>query len=92
VRENRLHGSEGGESLERLFSTPIDYMDVMFTSHPCRNDEPFKLAEWCKLFESLGFKVVGTKIGEEEFVSLPRRLLLIKNIRRDSFLLKPIDR
>ncbi len=23
VRENRLHGSEGGESLERLFSTPI---------------------------------------------------------------------
>ena len=48
--------------------------------------------EWCKLFESLGFKVVGTKTGEEEFVSLPRRLLLIKNCRRDSFLLKPIDR
>ena len=48
--------------------------------------------ELCKLFEALGFKVVGTKIGEEEFVSLPRRLLLIKNIRRDSFLLKPIDR
>ena len=42
------------------------------------------------MFESLGFKVVGTKIGEEEFVSLPRRLLLIKNCRRDSFFLKPI--
>ena len=46
--------------------------------------------EWCKMFESLGFKVVGTKIGKEEFVSLPRRLLLIKNCRRDSFFLKPI--
>ena len=76
----------------------LDYMDVMFTNHPwhldsgnpCRNDEPFKLAEWCKLFESLGFKGVGTKTGEEEFVSFPRRLLLIKNCRRDSFLLKPV--
>ena len=48
--------------------------------------------EWWKLFESLGFKVVGTKLGEQEFVSLPRRLLLIKNCRRDSFFLKPIDR
>jgi hypothetical protein len=28
VRENRLHGSEGGESLEGLFSTPIGYKDV----------------------------------------------------------------
>ena len=46
--------------------------------------------EWCKMFESLGFKVVDTKIGEEEYVSLPRRLLLIKNCRRDSFFLKPI--
>ena len=27
MRENRLHGSEGGESLERLFSTPIGSMD-----------------------------------------------------------------
>jgi hypothetical protein len=27
VRENRLHGSEGGESLEGLFSTPIEAMD-----------------------------------------------------------------
>ena len=46
--------------------------------------------EWCKMFESFGFKVVGMKLGEEEFVSLPRRLLLIKNCRRDSFFLKPI--
>jgi len=28
VRENRSPGSEGEESLEGLFSTPIDYMDV----------------------------------------------------------------
>ena len=46
--------------------------------------------EWCKMFESLGFKVVGTITGEEGYVSLPRRLLLIKNCRRDSFFLKPI--
>jgi len=48
--------------------------------------------EWCKMFESMGFEVVDTKIGTEEYVSLPRRLLLIKNCRRDSFLLKPISR
>lgn len=45
--------------------------------------------EWCKIFESLGFEIIGTKIGKEEPVSLARRLLLIKNRRRDSFLLKP---
>ena len=46
--------------------------------------------EWCKMFELLGFEVVDKKIGKQEKVSLPRRLLLIKNCRRDSFLLKPI--
>lgn len=45
--------------------------------------------EWRKLFESLGFDVCKTSIGKQEHVSLPRRLLLIKNCRRDSFLLKP---
>lgn len=48
--------------------------------------------EWCKIFLSLGFVVVATTIGKQEYVSLPRRLLLIKNCRRDSFLLKPISR
>ena len=49
-------------------------------------------AEWCQMFKTLGFEVIDTKIGKEEFVSLPRRLLLIKNCRRDSFLLKPVSR
>lgn len=46
-------------------------------------------AEWKKMFESLGFNVVETVLGKQEGISLPRRLLLIKNCRRDSFLLKP---
>ena len=46
-------------------------------------------AEWIKMFESLGFLVVKTATGKQEDISLPRRLLLIKNCRRDSFLLKP---
>ena len=28
MRENRTHGSEGGESLQRLFSTPIVHREV----------------------------------------------------------------
>lgn len=45
-------------------------------------------AEWKKVFESLGFNVVATVTGEQEKISLPRRMRLIKNCRRDSFLLK----
>lgn len=44
-------------------------------------------AEWSKIFESLGFDIVNTVIGKQEDISLPRRLLLIKNCRRDSFML-----
>jgi hypothetical protein len=33
VRENRSPGSEGGESLEGLFSTPIDAMDGKAYKH-----------------------------------------------------------
>lgn len=43
--------------------------------------------EWKKIFDNSGFVVEAELKGEEEFVSLPRRLLLIKSIRRDSFLL-----
>lgn len=43
--------------------------------------------EWRKIFTEIGFKVVDEIKGEKEFISLPRRLLLIKEIRRDSFLL-----
>ena len=46
-------------------------------------------SEWKKIFEKSGFTVVGELRGESEFISLPRRLLLIKEIRRDSFLLAP---
>jgi len=43
--------------------------------------------EWRRLFSDAGFQVVGQVKGNKELVSLPRRLLLIKEIRRDSFLL-----
>lgn len=46
-------------------------------------------AEWKGMFEALGFDVVDKVIGRQEDISLPRRLLLIKNCRRDSFLLIP---
>lgn len=45
--------------------------------------------EWRRVFESAGYDVKSTVLGEKEHVSLPRRLLLIKHIRRDSFLLVP---
>jgi hypothetical protein len=44
-------------------------------------------SEWIKLFEECGFTVVSKIYNEPEHVSLPRRLLMIKEIRRDSFLL-----
>lgn len=45
--------------------------------------------EWRRVFETAGYSVKTTVLGKEEPVSMPRRLLLIKNIRRDSFLLVP---
>jgi hypothetical protein len=45
--------------------------------------------EWERVFDSAGYDVKSTIVGENEPVSLPRRLLLIKHIRRDSFLLSP---
>lgn len=44
-------------------------------------------SEWKKIFERSGFTVESELKGEPEFISLPRRLLLIKEIRRDSFVL-----
>ena len=46
--------------------------------------------EWEKLFSHAGFKVTSSIVGRNEYVALPLRLLLIKNIRRDSFLLESI--
>lgn len=45
--------------------------------------------EWRRVFESAGYNVKSFVVGEDEHVSLPRRLLLIKHIRRDSFMLEP---
>lgn len=44
-------------------------------------------SEWKKIFEESGFSVKDELRGKPEFISLPRRMLLIKEIRRDSFLL-----
>lgn len=48
--------------------------------------------EWRCIFEAVGYTVKDCVIGTNEPVSLPRRLLLIKSIRRDSFLLVPVNR
>lgn len=45
--------------------------------------------EWIKLFDAAGLSTLDCRIGEEEEVALPLRLLLIKSIRRDSYLLQP---
>jgi hypothetical protein len=45
--------------------------------------------EWVALFDAAGFKVADGCTGVPERVALPLRLLLIKEIRRDSFLLVP---
>lgn len=45
--------------------------------------------DWVKIFDSLGYNIKQSVIGREEHVSLPRRMLLIKSCRRDSFLLEP---
>jgi hypothetical protein len=43
---------------------------------------------WLGLFEKSGFKVAGSVAGVPEDVPLLRRLLLIRQVRRDSFLLE----
>lgn len=47
--------------------------------------------EWVDLFRSEGFEVERVALGVEERVSPVWRLLLIKAIRRDSFLLRPVS-
>ena len=46
--------------------------------------------QWLEMFAEAGYRVSAKRIGESEFISLPRRLLLIRTIRRDSFLLESI--
>lgn len=44
-------------------------------------------SEWKDIFKECGFLIKEEQKGKKEFISVPRRLLLIKEIRRDSFLL-----
>jgi hypothetical protein len=46
-------------------------------------------AEWRELFEQAGYRVRDSRLGSPEVVALPRRALLIRSIRRDSFVLEP---
>lgn len=45
--------------------------------------------EWIDLFREAGFKVSAVAIGQAEHVASPLRMLLIREIRRDSYLLEP---
>jgi len=44
--------------------------------------------EWTKIFTNEGFYVAKAIIGRDDQVALPLRMLLIKNIRRNSYLLE----
>lgn len=45
--------------------------------------------EWKDVFKKSGFLIIDEVRGDKEFISLPRKFLFIKEIRRDSFLLMP---
>jgi hypothetical protein len=44
--------------------------------------------EWVQLFSQAGFRVEDRRIGDAERVAPPLRVLFIRTIRRDSFLLR----
>ena len=48
--------------------------------------------EWHRLFADAGYKVTDIRIGAAEHISFPLRSLLIRTIRRDSFLIEPEGR
>lgn len=45
-------------------------------------------SEWIEVFNHCGYEVVGIRTGDREQISLPRRLLLISQIKRNSYLLR----
>ena len=79
ITKNKLLSAIGGSVAKILPSLKANTfgVGVRFRSN----------SEWKKIFEKAGFTVEIELKGEPEFISLPRRLLLIKEIRRDSFLL-----
>jgi hypothetical protein len=48
-------------------------------------------AEWTEVFKNAGLKVLAKREGVMERISPPLRILLIKSIRRSSYLLAPIE-
>jgi hypothetical protein len=46
--------------------------------------------EWISLFEECGYRVVSKAYGEVEYTALPLRLLFIRQVRRDSYVLAKI--
>jgi hypothetical protein len=46
--------------------------------------------QWQKVFSEAGYRVAALNLGEPEHISPPLRSLLIKTIRRDSFLLESV--
>jgi hypothetical protein len=46
--------------------------------------------EWIDLFNECGFEVISRQYGEPDPTALPRRALLIRQARRDSFVLKAV--
>lgn len=53
----------------------------------------FRTAEdWKQMFADAGYAVLGHTRGQDEPVGIARRILLIRTIRRDSFLLAPSGR
>lgn len=48
-------------------------------------------SEWVEMFNRCGFELVGMRAGLREQISLPRRLLLISQIKRNSYLIRSKD-
>lgn len=46
-------------------------------------------ADWMRLFDEAGYRLVSEKTGQAEPVSPPLRLMIIRQIRRDSYRLEP---
>lgn len=46
--------------------------------------------EWIRLFEEAQFRVIASRTGRAEHVAWPLRILLIREIRRDSFVLEAV--
>lgn len=80
ITSNKLLSAIGGFAARFIpaFKANTFGVGVRFRSHD----------EWLALFGEAGFSARKVRIGADEPIRLPLRLLLIKAIRRDSFLLQ----